>query len=809
MHNLEQLSDYDFEQVVADLLTAEWRVRVETFPRGRDGGVDLRVLGPTPDPLNIPAGKELVVQCKHMPLAGIGQLRRPLKEEAAKKVVNESHRYVLVTSARLTRENKKEIVRIFADRLAVNDIYGRDDVESLIRWHPEVTRAHVKLWLASDASLEAFRNQVEYLRSNALQMELEKLRPRLVHTSVVDKAQQMLGRFGICVLAGAPGVGKTTTGKILLLRYLSEGWRPVVAISDIRELEAQLLPDVKQILFFDDFLGTTGLPSKLARGDDSALVRLIHLIEDDASKAFILTTREYILRQAQQAYEKLNDDAFDMMKVVVSVGSLTRAERAHILYNQLFFSPLRSAATAAPDGALRYMALTVHPNYNPRLIDATISAAVRDIRDGRERFPNLDSQGDAERRREGGLPAHDQGSSTTGSIDIPALLRRSLDHPERLWEHVLLHQLTQLQREILVARLSLGSSEVEITDFLQVASSLASAFGNRPTQLALSMALNILDGDLLSVTREPAASGGLLVHTLNPGVADSVVAMLRKYPEYLEKLIAAANTFEQVRWIAAFLGITRSNSFSVKSAAPLSSAELVSCAERNFLISPVTLSPTLLPLDRPGTFDEFGMRLELLSVIYGSVDQHSSADFGEKVATHFLGNMQKIPGNQLVRTLGALRASVFQQWKSRRTEIRHAILKRLDRPGDIGGWSLLRDALDLIGTTPEYEEKLRGEFKIFLDEWFEEAFSVAEEASDDDSIDLPTDDLADYEELAHRWGVDSSDFADLDTEFERIAEMRDAAEDEEEDQERDRNQLTLFESADNEPEPSSSIFDHL
>jgi hypothetical protein len=61
MHNFEELSDYDFEQLVADLLSAEWSVRVETFPRGRDGGVDLRVLGPTDAPLSMGAGDELEV----------------------------------------------------------------------------------------------------------------------------------------------------------------------------------------------------------------------------------------------------------------------------------------------------------------------------------------------------------------------------------------------------------------------------------------------------------------------------------------------------------------------------------------------------------------------------------------------------------------------------------------------------------------------------------------------------------------------------------------------------------------------------
>ena len=34
MQNFERLSHYDFELLVADLLSAEWDVRVESFPAG-------------------------------------------------------------------------------------------------------------------------------------------------------------------------------------------------------------------------------------------------------------------------------------------------------------------------------------------------------------------------------------------------------------------------------------------------------------------------------------------------------------------------------------------------------------------------------------------------------------------------------------------------------------------------------------------------------------------------------------------------------------------------------------------------------
>ncbi len=824
MQDFGQLSDYDFEQLVADLLGAEWRVRVEYFPRGRDSGVDLRVLGPTPEPLNLPPQRELVVQCKHMPDAGITQLRRPLKEEASKKIASDAYRYVLVTSARLTRANKQEISLIFAGRLAEADIFGRNDVDDLLRRHPEVMRANMKLWLSSGTALQAFLNQVEHLRSNVLQTELEQLRPRLVQTSIVAKAQQMLDRLGVCILAGAPGVGKTTTAKILLMRYLSDGWQPIVAISDIRELETQLLPGIKQILFFDDFLGVTALPSKLTRGDDSALVRLIHLIEDDPSKAFILTTRDYILRQAQQAYEKLNDEAFSVARLVINIESLSESERAHILYNQLFFSPLRSAAAAAADGPRRYMALTRHSNYNPRLIEAAIAAASRELRIYSSRLPEPEHQADSRQHIMNGECARWIETSDGEIPDIPKLILRALDRPEQLWEHVLLHQLTQLQREILITRLSLGSAVIGITDFIKLVSDFAGASGNKPSRLELDMALKVLDGDLLSVTRSSASPNQLLINRLHPGVADSLIAMLHKYPDYLQMLIASASTFEQVRWIADFLSFNTPQRLREGQVIIESSADLAHCAERNISAPPIALDRSLWPEKAPH-FSDFGLRLEVLSAIYANTGRHSTADFADQIVPQFLKAISKIRRSELVRVLTALQAHTFREWRSRRTEINVAVLGQLGDPVDTEDWSLLRDALDVTEITPQYLEELKEQFKELLDGPISDARDIIDEARESNDVDLPLDELEELAELAERWEV-SSEIDYLIDELREIQDRRDEAEAERKLLERiqpalfeiteslvanrkhKQNQSTLFEATAAEPKRGDSIFDH-
>jgi len=56
-YNFKSLSSQDFEELVRDLLQAEWNVALEAFKTGRDSGIDLRYAHA--------AGGAIIIQCKH------------------------------------------------------------------------------------------------------------------------------------------------------------------------------------------------------------------------------------------------------------------------------------------------------------------------------------------------------------------------------------------------------------------------------------------------------------------------------------------------------------------------------------------------------------------------------------------------------------------------------------------------------------------------------------------------------------------------------------------------------------------------
>jgi hypothetical protein len=90
-------------------------------------------------------GDELVVQCKHRPGSLLSALKNELIDEAAKDIVDQACRYILVTSARATRKSKQDVVAIFGGRVREADVMAREDLNTLQRQHPQVERTNIKL----------------------------------------------------------------------------------------------------------------------------------------------------------------------------------------------------------------------------------------------------------------------------------------------------------------------------------------------------------------------------------------------------------------------------------------------------------------------------------------------------------------------------------------------------------------------------------------------------------------------------------------------------------------------------------------
>lgn len=732
MSGFEELSDFDFERFVGDLLSAHWGVRVETFPRGPDGGVDLRVLGPTMAPLSLRKGEELVVQCKHYPRGTFSALKPSLVREAAKPVSRQVSRYVFVTSARLTRDSKQRVVELLGPPLHVRDVFGLNDLEDVLRRHPEVEAANLKLWLTRTGTLQALVNQMEYLRTTTLIGELKRSQRLFVETRAIAAAQEILGRHGLCVLTGPPGAGKSTTASLLLLRYMAEGWQPAVAIEEVGELERQWRPGVKQVLLYDDFLGRNSLSAKLHKNEDSALVALMNAVEEDETKVFILTTRNYILKQAQLSYEKLNDPLFKLGELTVNVQQLDLAQRAHILYNHVYFSPLRDAGASLTDGPGRIdlVRLAGRHSYSPRLIDEAIKSIVR------QHFPR--------QYRHGGEPDVRQGKPALTAADILRELELALGNPGTLWEHVFAYQLSIPQRNLLIALVSYGTAALSVPQLIQA----AQAFGGGQTY-ELHAALHVLDGDLVSVAHgADTPPERTEVDLRGPGVADALISHLRRHPDVVRLLTESASSFEQVKWLAAFAGVGR---YEQPSSAQTDSTHLrlvCSAAQRTFTTA--GLVRTLFGADEDAWYQELGDRMTLFARICTAANFSSDEDFIRRVSQAMISNIDRIELNELLEAVTAMGRPSMNKWRPFRTVISDMLLRDAGSPETLDGWKRLMDVMDVVVVADEFNSEAVQQFETFA----EEMITVGQERFEDDPIDLAQDSYADelreLKELADR-----------------------------------------------------------
>ncbi len=360
-YDFKSLSDYEFELLVRDLLQEYLKLPLENFTRGRDKGIDLRY--------SRNKKNNIIVQCKHY--SSFPKLIHHLKKEEIDKVrLLNPGRYIFATSLGLTPSNKDDIANIFHPYIKnFDDILGNSALNKLLGMYSDVEENNFKLWLTSKAVLDRVLKSDIFDRSN---IEIEKIKTKLklyVPNKSLPKAQKILKKYHYCIIAGLPGIGKTTLAQILLIKYLKKKYKVVKVSKNIDQAWSVVNSSEKIIFYYDDFLGTSILENKLSKNEDRGILDLIDHVKRSKNKRFLLTTREYILSRSKEIYESFANSDFDNNKCIVDLSDYTYFIRANIFYNHILFSNVPAEFKKSILKNDNYLKVIKHENYNPRIIE--------------------------------------------------------------------------------------------------------------------------------------------------------------------------------------------------------------------------------------------------------------------------------------------------------------------------------------------------------------------------------------------------------------------------------------------------------
>jgi hypothetical protein len=356
--DLHKLGWKAFQDLCATILSQVLGQTFEVFSASRDGGRDGAFLTRVAQGEFKDCPIPIATQSKHTSrpdlALSLDQLGPDLSSARRLSRLQRAKTYVLLTNHKLTGVREEEISRAFQET-------GTRQVlvlgyEKLCQWIKESSRLRQlvpRLYGLGDLSSildERIIAQTEQLLS-LVQDDLKKFVP----THSFRKAVEALNKHNFVLLTGEPAVGKSAIAATLCLSAPDAWDATPIRVEDAEEFHRHWNPhDSRRVFWVDDAFGPTHFIAPLAHAWSTRLPALVTATRSGSK--VILTSRDYIYRQARPYLKAYAYPLLSEAEVVVEVEDLTTAEKQQILYNHLKFGDQERSFLRSQKAFLRRIA---------------------------------------------------------------------------------------------------------------------------------------------------------------------------------------------------------------------------------------------------------------------------------------------------------------------------------------------------------------------------------------------------------------------------------------------------------------------
>ena len=362
------LDDVEFEYLCKDIMERKLNIRLRGCRKAIDGGICLD---------NNNDENNIIVQVKYHINNKFSNLKSSLIKEVDKIHQINPSQYYICCAQKLNTQNTTEVYELFKKYMKTKEnvitIKGIDDFLQEER-NKDIVRKHFKLWLYASNILSNINNQKRFIDCESLLANIETESKYYVQTNTYYKCIHLIDKLNILMIIGAPGVGKTTISKMLVLYYASLGYKVRYKTNGkVGNLKKEAFLDKnandKEIILLDDCLGQHYF--NMNENQETEIISLINLVKRNNNKKLILNSRVTIMNEAKGRSIDFEEIILKNKEKIymINMDNISIDEKARILYNHMYFKDLPREYYDYVKRDKNYQRIVNHDNYTPRIIE--------------------------------------------------------------------------------------------------------------------------------------------------------------------------------------------------------------------------------------------------------------------------------------------------------------------------------------------------------------------------------------------------------------------------------------------------------